>query len=68
LKVYVVDASVAARLLLIEDLSDKAGLLLESFRDETVELKAPKLVTYEVGNILWKAATQKLIEIDYALE
>ena len=68
MKVYVVDASVAARLLLIEDLSDKAGLLLESFRDETVELKAPKLVTYEVGNILWKAATQKLIEIDYALE
>ena len=68
MKVYVIDASVAARLLLIEDLSDKAALLLESFRDETVELKAPKLVTYEVGNTLWKAATQKLIEIDYALE
>ena len=68
MKVYVVDASVVARLLLIEDLSDRAGLLLESFRNETVELKAPNLVTYEVGNTLWKAVTQKLIDINEALE
>jgi len=68
LKVYVVDASVLARILLIEDLSDRAGSLLESFRNETVELKAPNLVTYEVGNTLWKAVTQKLIDVNEALE
>ena len=68
MKVYVVDASVLARILLIEDLSDRAGSLLESFRNETVELKAPNLVTYEVGNTLWKAVTQKLIDVNEALE
>jgi len=68
LRAYIVDASVAARLLLIEDLSDKARLLLESFRDGTVELKGPRLVTYEVGNTLWKAVTQKLIDANEALE
>jgi len=60
LRVYIVDASVAARFLLVEDLSEKAQLLLESFRDDIVELKAPVLLRYEIGNTLWKAARQKL--------
>ncbi|MEM3004971.1 MAG: type II toxin-antitoxin system VapC family toxin [Candidatus Bathyarchaeia archaeon] len=62
------DASVAARFLLFEDLSDRARLLLESFRDGKVELKAPKLVRYEVGNTLWKAALQKLMAVNEAQE
>ena len=49
MKVYVVDASVAARFLLAEELSDKAERLLQRFHDDAVELKAPGLVTYKLG-------------------
>ena len=61
MKVYVVDASVAARFLLTEELSDKAERLLQRFYDDAVELKAPGLVIYEVGNTLWKAVKQRMI-------
>ena len=66
MKVYIVDASVAVRFLLIEDLSDKARLVLEGFRDDVIELKAPSLVRYEVGNTLWKAVRQRLISASEA--
>lgn len=68
MRVYVVDASVAARFLLVEELSDKAELLLESFRDGAVELRSPELVKYEVGNTLWKAAKQRLMNANEASE
>jgi len=66
--VYVIDASVASRFLLIEDLSDKAGLILEGFLDEAFDLRAPKLVVYEVGNTLWKAVKQGFINLNEAEE
>lgn len=66
--VYVVDASVASRFLLVEDLSDKAGLVLEGFLEGTLDLRAPKLVVCEVGNILWKAVKQGLINQNEAEE
>ncbi len=59
--VYVTDASVASRFLLVEDLSDKAMLVLEDFLKGTLDLKAPKLVIFEVGNTLWKAVRQGFI-------
>lgn len=59
MRVYIADASVAARFLLVEELSDKAGSLLQRFHDDAVELKAPGLVRYEVGNTLWKAVRQR---------
>ena len=62
MRVYVVDASVATRFLLVEELSDKADWLLQKFHDDAVELKAPGLVKYEVGNALWKAVKQKVID------
>ena len=68
MRVYIVDASVAVRFLLIEDLSDKARLVLESFRDDVIELRAPGLVRYEVGNTLWKAVRQRLISAGEASE
>jgi len=68
LRVYVVDASVAARFLLVEELSEKARFLLESFRDGVVDLKAPSLVRYEVGNTLWKAVKQGLVNAREASE
>ena len=66
MRVYVVDASVAARFLLIEELSDKAEWLLQRFQEDAVELKAPSLVRYEVGNTLWKAVKQRLIDVHEA--
>ena len=66
--VYVIDASVASRFLLVEDLSDKAGLVLENFLGEVVDLRAPKLVVYEVGNTLWKAVKQGFINLGEAEE
>jgi len=68
LKVYVVDASVASRFLLVEELSDKAGLVLEDFLSGVVDLKAPELVGYEVGNTLWKAVRQGFISVEEAIE
>jgi len=62
LRIYVVDASVAVRFLLVEDLSEKADWLLQKFHDDALELKAPGLVNYEVGNALWKAVKQKVID------
>jgi len=62
LKVYIVDASVAARFLLFEELSENASLLLQKFHQDAVELKAPGLVNYEVGNALWNAVRQKVID------
>jgi len=66
LRVYLVDASVAARFLLVEEFSDNAEWLLQMFHDGAVELKAPGLVRYEVGNSLWKAVKQRLIDIHEA--
>ena len=68
MKVYVIDASVASRFLLVEDLSDKAELVLEDFLGEAIDLKAPKLVVYEVGNTLWRAVKQRFINLDEAIE
>jgi len=68
LTVYVVDASVASRFLLIEELSDKAKLALESFLRGALDLKAPELVVYEVGNTLWKAVKQGFIDFSVAEE
>ena len=64
---YVIDASVASRFLLVEDLSDKAELVLEGFLKDAIDLVAPKLVVYEVGNTLWKAVKQGLIDLNEAL-
>jgi len=66
--VYVVDASVASRFLLIEEWSDKATSLLRNFASGTVDLQAPELVNYEVGNTLWKAVRRKLLTIEEASE
>jgi len=68
LTVYVIDASVASRFLLVEDLSNKAKLVLESFLEGNLDLRAPKLVIYEVGNTLWKAVKQGLINLDEAVQ
>lgn len=64
--VYVIDASVASRFLLVEDLSDRAGMVLQGFLEGEFNLSAPKLVTYEVGNTLWKAVRQTIIGLDEA--
>jgi len=58
LKTYVVDASVAARFLLVEELSEQAKLILKDYLEEKLNLEAPKLIIYEVGNTLWKATQQ----------
>jgi len=64
----VIDASVASRFLLVEDLSDKAEFLLKSFLDELIDMRAPDLIRAEVGNTLWKAVKQKLIRLNEATE
>ena len=68
MRIYVIDASVASRFLLVEDLSDKAELVLEDFLKGALDLRAPKLVIYEVGNTLWKSVKRGFISLDEALE
>ncbi len=62
MKEYVIDASVACRFLLVEDLSDKAERVLRGFLMGELDLVAPELVTYEVGNSLWKAVGQGILD------
>ncbi|MEM2123132.1 MAG: type II toxin-antitoxin system VapC family toxin [Candidatus Bathyarchaeia archaeon] len=65
---YVIDASVAARFLLSEDLSDEAGRVLERFMNGFIDLAAPELTIYEIGNTLWKAFKQGSITMPEAEE
>jgi predicted nucleic acid-binding protein len=65
-KRLVIDASVACRFLLPEELSDRANLVLQGFLDGELELIAPGLVNYEVGNALWKAVRQGVLEFSDA--
>lgn len=65
---YVLDASVAARFLLFEVLSDKAEHVLEDFMDGKIDLVAPELLIYEVGNVLWKAFKQGFVNLQDAKE
>ena len=65
---YIVDASVAARFLLFEELSDKAVLVLRGFLDGSSDLMAPRLLVYEVGNTLWKAVREGILGPDEAGE
>lgn len=63
---YLVDASVACRFLLVEDLSDKAELVLSDFVSGLIDLAAPELIVYEVGNALRGAVKRNLLEPDAA--
>lgn len=62
------DASVASRFLLVEDLSDKAELVLEDFLQGKLDLRSPELVVYEVGDTLWKSVKNGFISLDEAIE
>jgi len=68
MKLYVIDASVAARFLLTEELSSNAELVLEEFMNGFIELAAPELIFYEIGNTLWKALKQGSINLQEAKE
>ena len=63
---YVLDASVAARFLLSESLSDMAAEVLRDYIEGRVELVAPSIMVYEVGNTLWKAAREGSVDVDAA--
>ena len=68
MRIYVVDASVAARFLLVEDLSGKARSVLADFQRGACDLRSPELVVYEVGNTLWKAVRGGLLDPEEAEE
>jgi predicted nucleic acid-binding protein len=59
----VVDASVALKWFVLEDLTDKARELLGVVED----LTAPRLITTEIANALAKKAAQKVLTADEAL-
>jgi len=60
---YVLDASVAAMFLLSEPLSGKAAEVLREFIEGRIELAAPGIMVYEVGNALWKASRRGSIDL-----
>lgn len=66
MKLYIVDASIAARFLLFEELSDKAILVLRDFLNGSSDLMAPSLLVYEVGNTLWKATRRDILSPEEA--
>ncbi|MFH2110035.1 MAG: type II toxin-antitoxin system VapC family toxin [Candidatus Bathyarchaeota archaeon] len=58
---YVIDASVATRFVLSEDLYDEAKSIIEGFIESEYNLLAPTLISYEVGNALRTATARKEI-------
>lgn len=64
MKTVVVDASVAAKWFLPEPEAAAALRLLDGRR----RLVAPDLIRTEVGNIIWKLCTRKLLAADEAAE
>lgn len=58
MKGYLIDASVAVRFLLKEDLSSEAEAVLEGFVDGKYDLSAPPLILCEVGNAIRTAAVR----------
>jgi predicted nucleic acid-binding protein len=68
LKTFLLDASVAIRFLLKEDLSLEAELMLESFIKGEIELVAPDLLISEVGNSLRTAVERNIIKKEEAEE
>ncbi len=51
-QVFVVDASVAVKWYAKEEMRDRALRLRDDFASELIELDAPSLILYEVGNAL----------------
>lgn len=64
MKLFVVDASVAVKWFVPEELSDVAQLLL----DENFELTVPRLIFSEFGNILWKKFTRREMSPDEVVD
>ena len=68
MKSYVVDASVATRFLLEEDLSMEAKGVLGRYLEDEFDLVAPPVIVYEVGNSLRTATVRKVIESATAMD
>jgi predicted nucleic acid-binding protein len=51
---YVIDASVAAKLFITEDYTEKATEIMEAHTGGTLAVLAPTLIVYELGNIFYK--------------
>lgn len=68
MKRYVIDASVATRFVLSEDLCDEAKSLIEGFIEGEYNLLAPTLINYEVGNALRTAVARKEISEEDSAE
>ena len=66
MKTYILDASVATRFILDEDHGEKAQKLLGDFMRGEVELTAPTIISFEVGNALRTATARNIIKADEA--
>jgi predicted nucleic acid-binding protein len=65
---YVLDASVAIKWFVEEDLSHAARTLLTRFGEGGIELHAPLLLVYEVGNALWRLVNKlRVLEAAFAV-
>jgi predicted nucleic acid-binding protein len=65
---YVVDASVATRFLLEEDLSGEAKAVLRGYLGDEFDLVAPPIIVYEVGNSLRTASTRNVVDHTRAVD
>lgn len=65
---YVVDASVATRFLLEEDLSGEAKAVLRGYFEDEFDLVAPPIIVYEVGNSLRTATARNVVDPARAVE
>jgi predicted nucleic acid-binding protein len=68
LRTFIVDASVATRFLLVEDLRKEALRVLRDFVEGEIDLTAPPVIDFEVGNALRTAVARNLVELDGVID
>ena len=65
---YTLDASVGAKWLFDEELSEKAVLLLQELKQNKIEIIVPELFYVELGSICWSKVKRKQSALEYAVE
>ncbi len=68
MKTYLIDASVATRFLMTEDQDEGAKSVLRTFTEGNIDLTAPPLINYEVGNALRTAVSRQIIKLNEVSE
>ena len=68
MKQWILDASVGAKWIFEEEMSDKAGWFLEQIHQKEIEGIVPEFFFSEISNVCWVKVRKNIASIDYAMD